>query len=288
MTALRVAQPAAGASGADPADPRNNLVGLARSLAEVDRTMPVHDLYDAVGSELYDALGWQSYDTATPVKLACRHGGPVLDLACGTGRIGLAIAQRGVDVVGVDLSTDMLDRFTTRLNSEPSEVASLVELIRGDMHNLDLGRRFRFAVLGATTIVLVDPALRRGFFERVRAHLEPGGIFAFDFHTLDFEAIRRCPRRTTVLEIPMRPAGAGFALCYQEFDLPARREKVSFVVERVAVTGTLDRRIITTTKAVLRRRDVEQDLIEAGFRLSETGHPSTDDGFEWLIAEAAE
>jgi hypothetical protein len=60
------------------------------------------------------------------------------------------------------------------------------------------------------------------------------------------------------------------------------------VVERVAVTGTLDRRIITTTKAVLRRRDVEQDLIEAGFRLSETGHPSTDDGFEWLIAEAAE
>lgn len=171
MTDLSVAQPAASGS----ADPRNNLVGLARSLAEVDRGLPVHDLYDDAGSELYDALGWQNYDTATAVKLACHHGGPVLDLACGTGRIGLAIAQRGVDVVGVDLSTNMLDRFRMRLHAEPPEVAALVELVRGDMHNLDLGRRFRLAVLGATTIVLVDPALRRGFFERVRAHLEPEG-----------------------------------------------------------------------------------------------------------------
>ncbi len=269
-------------------DPRVNLVGVARSMAEVDRLVPVHDLYDETGSELYDELGWQSYDTNTAVKLASRHGGPVLDLACGTGRIGLAIAQRGVEVMGVDLSTDMLDRFTTRLGAEPPEVAGLVELVQADMHQLDLGRQFRLAVLGATTIVLVDPAQRRAFFERVRAHLLPGGIFAFDFHTLDLDAIRRCPQRTTVIEIPMRPAGAGFAVCCQEFDLATRREKVSFLVERVAVAGALDRRIVTTSKAILRRRDIERDLLDAGFALSAYPQRSTSESFEWLIAEAPE
>lgn len=271
----------------EPSDPRVNLVGLAKALAEVDRSMPVHDLYDETGSELYDALGWQSYDTATAVKLAVRGGGPILDLACGTGRIGLAIAQRGVEVVGVDLSMNMLDRFRARLAVEPPEVAGLVELAQADMHGLALNRRFRLAVLGATTIVLVDPAKRRAFFERVRSHLEPGGTFALDFHSLDLDAIRRCPQRTSVIEIPMRPAGVGYAVCCQEFDLATRREKVSFVVERVSVGGTLDRRIVTTTKAILRRRDIERDLIEAGFDLLVQGSPRTPDAFEWLIAEVA-
>jgi SAM-dependent methyltransferase len=267
-------------------DPRSNLVGLAKSLADFDRTIAVHDLYDASGSELYDALGWQNYDTATAVKLAARVGGPVLDLACGTGRIGLAIAQRGQRVVGVDLSLDMLGRFTNRLQHEPSEVAALVDLVRADMHALELGRQFRLAVLGATTIVLVDPAQRRAFFERVHSHLVPGGLFALDFHTLDFDAIRRGPRRTNVIEIPMRPAGVGFAVCCQEFDLSTRREKVSFVVERVAVGGTIDRRIVTTSKAILRRRDIERDLRDAGFSLSDSVQPRTEESFEWLIAEA--
>jgi len=268
------------------ADPRANLVGLAKSLAHADRSIPVHDLYDDSGSELYDALGWQSYDTVTAVKLATSLGGPVLDLACGTGRIGLAIAQRGEHVVGVDLSVDMLDRFTNRLRGEPDEVAALVDLVQADMHGLDLGRQFRLAVLGATTIVLVDPAERRPFFERVREHLIPGGVFAMDFHSLDLDAIRRSPRRTSVIEIPMRPAGAGFAVCCQEFDLSTRREKVSFVVERVAVGGTIDRRIITTTKAILRRRDIERDLREAGFSLSDSVQPRTGESLEWLIAKA--
>jgi ubiquinone/menaquinone biosynthesis C-methylase UbiE len=271
----------------EPADPRNNLVGLAKVMAEVDRSMPVHDLYDETGSELYDALGWQSYDTVTAVKLAVRTGGAILDLACGTGRIGLAVAQRGIEVVGVDLSTDMLDRFRARLATEPPSVAGLVELAEADMHSLDLGRRFRLAVLGATTIVLIDPAKRRAFFERVRSHLEPGGTFALDFHSLDLDAIRRCPRRTSVIEIPMHPAGAGYAVCCQEFDLATRREKVSFVVERVSVGGTLDRRIVTTTKAVLRRRDIERDLIEAGFDLLAQAPRRTPESFEWLIAEVA-
>lgn len=42
-------------------------------------------------------------------SLAARTGGPVLDLACGTGRIAIPLAQRGYAVTGADLAPAMLD-----------------------------------------------------------------------------------------------------------------------------------------------------------------------------------
>lgn len=43
------------------------------------------------------------------VELAKESGGPVLELGCGTGRVTLPIAESGTEVVGLDLSPDMLN-----------------------------------------------------------------------------------------------------------------------------------------------------------------------------------
>ncbi len=60
----------------------------------------------------------------------------VLELGCGTGRVAVALAEAGLDVVGVDISPAMLEVARQRVGSLP------LELIEGDMREIDLARRF--------------------------------------------------------------------------------------------------------------------------------------------------
>lgn len=74
-----------------------------------DDTDPVVKHYDeTVGISGESELNWY----LEKVKL---FGGPVLDLACGTGRIALLLSERGYDVVGIDDSEGMLSIFRKKL-----------------------------------------------------------------------------------------------------------------------------------------------------------------------------
>jgi SAM-dependent methyltransferase len=268
-------------------DPSVNLVGTVGRLCLADRSIAVHDLYDREGGAFYDAFAFAGYDTSTAVALADETGGPVLDLACGSGRIGLAIARRGHGVVGLDLSAAMLERFTARLDREPHDVAARVELVHGDFHSLDLTSRFRLAVLGATTIVLVAPAQRRAFFERVRSQLVPGGTFAVDVAPWDVSEIARRPERLSAVEVEIGGGTAAFALCSQHFDVRRRRERVSFFVEEVDGAGVRRRVALTTQKAIITVAEVVADLEAAGFSVArrDAAGPLCEI-YEWLVATA--
>ncbi|HLK25621.1 MAG TPA: class I SAM-dependent methyltransferase, partial [Caulobacteraceae bacterium] len=66
---------------------------------------------------------WAEFVTDTP-QLAyleaavTRFGQPVLDLACGVGRLLLPLARAGVDIDGCDLSGDMLDHCRRKADAE--------------------------------------------------------------------------------------------------------------------------------------------------------------------------
>jgi SAM-dependent methyltransferase len=272
-------------------DPRENLVGVVARLAAADPALPVHDIYDAAGGRFYDSLRFSPGEIRVPVTLARRSGGPVLDLACGSGRIGLAVARLGVDVVGVDLSADMLGRFADRLAHEAADVRARVQLLRTDLHALALGHRPRFslAVLGATTIVLVAPDRRRAFFAQVREQLVTGGAFALDVFPLDLAELRRVPERTSVLEVASPPGQPSLVACVQHFDLARRREQVSFLVSTVTGGGRWEQRAVTTAKWIVTVDEIVADLRAAGFELddgrSDRGAGAT--GYRWLVGRAA-
>ena len=84
--------------------------------AAVDLEDPVSAFYEGAGSlfvEAYDAFYSDSPpqiagDVAFYEGLARQTGGPVLEIACGTGHIALALAAAGLDVTGVDHSDGML------------------------------------------------------------------------------------------------------------------------------------------------------------------------------------
>ena len=65
-------------------------------------------------------------------------GGPVLELACGTGTMLLPMAERGIPCEGIDLSSDMLAQARTKFDARGLTAALHV----GDMADFDLEFRY--------------------------------------------------------------------------------------------------------------------------------------------------
>lgn len=135
-------------------------------------------LYDLVPA--YATRG----DVAFYVDEARRAGGRVLEVGCGTGRITLAMARAGVEVVGVDASSEMLARCREKLAAEPDEVRARVTLHHADVRALPELGPFALAMAPFRIlqhIVAIDDQIAG--LTAVRRQLAPGGRLAFDvFH----------------------------------------------------------------------------------------------------------
>lgn len=103
----------------------------------------------ATTAEFYDHVIPYHYrtDVSFFVETAQESGGPVLEVGCGTGRVLIPTARAGIDIVGLDLSTQMLSICRERLKSEPQEVQDRVELVQGDMRAFNLPHRFKLVTL---------------------------------------------------------------------------------------------------------------------------------------------
>jgi SAM-dependent methyltransferase len=128
--------------------------------------------YDAA----YAELSAQRADMKFYRDLAVECGGPVLELGCGTGRALLSIAAQGLACTGLDLSPAMLEQFRRKPG------AAAVNLVCAPMESFDLGpQRFRLIFSAFRAFQHLDtPEQQLACLARVRAHLAPGGLFAFD------------------------------------------------------------------------------------------------------------
>lgn len=108
-------------------------------------------------------------------------GKTVLDLACGTGSLTQALAERGCEVVGVDISEEMLNKAREKC----SQFGERVLLLRQDMRELDLFGTVDCAVCALDSLNHLDglDSVRK-VIERVFLFLEPGGVFVFDVNTV--------------------------------------------------------------------------------------------------------
>jgi SAM-dependent methyltransferase len=115
-----------------------------------------------------------SGDVAFYVEEALRAKGPVLELGCGTGRVLIPTAEKGVRITGVDGSEAMLARLRARLPKADVHV--------GDLRDFDLKRRFALVTIPFRPIAhVLDAADHVRVFENVRRHLAPEGRLLFDF-----------------------------------------------------------------------------------------------------------
>jgi SAM-dependent methyltransferase len=131
--------------------------------------------------------------------------GGALELAIGTGRIAVPLAERGVRVAGIDLSPDMVAELRRKTDEIPVEL--------GDMTTTRVAGTFSLVYIVFNSIFNLRTQERQvACFENAAAHLEPGGRFAVE---LMVPELQRLPRGDRFLLFDARPGHVGF----DEFDL---------------------------------------------------------------------
>ncbi len=146
--------------------------------------MTSHETAADALARLYDLdLAEDPGDLELYLALAARTGGPVLELAVGTGRILVPLAEAGHEVTGVDLDRAMLARARSAANAAGPTVARRVTLVDGDARSIRLPgpARFRLAAIPLNSIFLMTARHdQAAAIATLAAHLVPGGLAVVD------------------------------------------------------------------------------------------------------------
>jgi len=103
-----------------------------------------------------------------------------VDLACGTGSVALLLAQNGLEVIGVDLSEEMLCEAAQKAQDLPNPPLFVCQ----SLQQLRLPRGVDLAVCALDSLdYITDPDHCREAIRRVYRVLNPGGCFIFDVNT---------------------------------------------------------------------------------------------------------
>lgn len=129
------------------------------------------------------------------------EGGPVLELAVGTGRIAAPLAERGLEVHGIELSRAMAARVADKPGGER------VEVVVGDMTTTRVPGEFALAYLVFNTLNnLTTQEAQVAAFTNAAAHLRPGGRFVVE---VGVPPLRRMPPGQDTVPFTVAPDGRG-------------------------------------------------------------------------------
>jgi SAM-dependent methyltransferase len=123
------------------------------------------------------------------IELAREADGPIVELAVGSGRVAIPVAQAtGRPIIGVDLSPTMLEQ--ARAGAATARVE--LDLHEGDMRDLRLDEPAALIYCPFRALLHLHAwADRRRTFERVAESLRPGGRFAWNVFAFDHQAAAR-------------------------------------------------------------------------------------------------
>jgi SAM-dependent methyltransferase len=153
---------------------------------------------DSVGealARLYDLdLVEDPGDLDLYVALAARAGGPVLELAAGSGRLALQLAEAGHEVTAVDIDPAMLARLRGRAAAAGEAARRRLTIVEGDLLDLrlDVARPFSLAFIALNSLfLLASRDAQRQAFRTMAAHLAPGGLAVADVWLPDADDLAR-------------------------------------------------------------------------------------------------
>jgi SAM-dependent methyltransferase len=146
-------------------------------------------------AEYYDADHATQIDIDFYIDYARQCGPPVLELACGTGRVLIPMAEAGFEVVGLDLNENMLNRCRRKVAERSLEDRVQLHLV--DMAAFELPRAdFGLAYIPVRSFMhLNTQAQQIACLERTYAHLRPGALFILDLYAPSYAMLAEEPDR---------------------------------------------------------------------------------------------
>ena len=130
-------------------------------------------------ADLYDLYVQVDFDVGFWKQEAHTMGGRVLELMCGTGRIGLPLIEAGVSYTGLDYCQQQIDQF----QNKPTSLNRDAQLVFGDARNFDLRESFDLVLIGFSSLSeVVENQDKIKVLQRIQAHLKPSGRFTFSLH----------------------------------------------------------------------------------------------------------
>ncbi|MDP6065135.1 MAG: class I SAM-dependent methyltransferase [SAR202 cluster bacterium] len=192
------------------------------------------DVYDSVYSYVRDDIPFY-------VEEALAAGGPVLELGCGTGRVTIPIAEAGIDITGVELSTAMLD--VARRKAAAMSEDSKPRLVVGDMRELGFGgQQFHLIIIpfrGFLALMTVEDQMSA--LSSISSHLVPDGKLIFDVFVPDLDMLVQAGDTSYHLrDVIDAETGRRLVLWHQSaYDNHAQIIDARIIVEELNEAGTV-------------------------------------------------
>jgi SAM-dependent methyltransferase len=211
------------------------------------------------------------------LALAARTGGPILELAVGSGRLAVPLARAGYAVTGVDLDPAMLDRARAAWPATPGagpgrrSVGGSLELIEADLVTLELPQRFGLAFIALNSLFQVGP------FERQRAalgslarHLRPGGVAVVDIELPDAAELATWDGRLVldwIREDPQAPGSTVMRTSSARHDAVSATTQLSIIYDVTDPAGHVRRVSRSDRLHLLTVQQLEDAAVAAGLEV---------------------
>lgn len=122
------------------------------------------------------------------IRQAKKYGDPILEIAVGTGRIAIPLAEEGFQISGIDVMDSMLE---VGINKAAHHNVS-VEFIKADCQMFNLKKKFKLIIFPANSLTHLHTteAVKKCFLQ-IQQHLAPGGRFILTFFNPDLSILCR-------------------------------------------------------------------------------------------------
>lgn len=223
---------------------------------------------------IYDGLDSDRGDLDVYLRMAEEWGARrVLDIGCGTGVFALLLADRGIDVVGVDPAQASIDVARAKPGGDR------VRWIRGDATALPPLHVDLATMTANVAQAIVDPTAWRQTLRGAYAALRPGGHLVFESRIPARRAWERWNRDASysVTDVP----GVGLVESWVEVT-EVRSPLVTF---RWTYVFAADGQVLTSdsTLRFRERQEIEADLLAQGYVVDDVRDAPDRPGREWVF-----
>ena len=235
--------------------------------------------YDQLAT-IYDLdLGYKTNDIPMYLRYAQMQRSPILELACGTGRLLLPLAKRGFEVYGVDNSPAMLDVARQKIAKEEDLIRGKITLVDADMQDVGAnpasllhGIKFNLVIIAFNSFLhlLTRPDQERTLGS-IRELLSDHGLLIIDIFAPHHHVLAQEDNTQIYRHIRYDEATGKTYVRSDRVNrnLAEQTQDVEYVYDEIQESGQIERTIRTVRTRFVFRYEMELLLELAGYEVDE-------------------